>query len=369
MESAKSVTTKNTAIRAGLGQFRTVLNSARSLFSIITFRLSRDALFLVVLLSVFLINRPGPVSAQDGLFQLVNPVMGHLRFSVDYQGWYYPTQDIEGQNQDLGLTQHQVEILAPLRQDQTQELGLVIKAQEWVLDTEAVLPDSGRSLPNELQQVGLGAFYRRQAANGWTWGVLAGVDSPAEQPFNSEDEIVLSATGFARIPQGPTQAWLVFLNYSNFSDYWDGLPLGGLAWQYLPSPRTQMLLGVPVVWVRHLPTKSTNLSLLYLLPQTVSARAGWRPTEGTETYINLAAVHEGFFLNGRRDKNNRLFFYETKALVGCNFQVSENINLDLAGGWVFERMVFEGENFGDRAQNRLDMESGSTFRLKVEVTF
>jgi len=338
-------------------------------FLMIRCRLGRAAPVLGGLVLMFLIYWPGPVAAQDGLSQLINPVMGKLRFSADCQGEYLPAREVEGQALDLGLTKHQVEILAPLRQDRTQELGVIVKAQEWTIETEAVLPDSGRSLPEELQQVGLGAFYRRQTADGWTWGLLAGLDSSADRPFQSEDEIALSGTAFVRLPRNRTQAWLVFLHYSNLADYWNGLPLGGFAWQYLPSPRTQMLLGLPVVWFRHLPTKSTSLSLLYLLPQTVSARAGWRPTDRTETYVTLDSTHKGFFLTDRRDKNNRLLFYETKGLVGFDFRVSENLSLDLAGGWVFERMVFEGENFGDRAQNRLDLESGPTFRLKVEAVF
>jgi len=333
------------------------------------FRLGRAVPVLGGLLLIFLINWPGPVAAQDELYKLMNPSMGNLRFSVDYQGDYYPAREVEGQALDLGLTKHQVEVLAPLRQDRTQELGVIVKAQEWTLETEAILPDSGRSLPEEIQQVGLGAFYRRRVAKGWAWGLLAGLDSSADRPFHSEEEIVFSGTAFVRIPRNRTQAWLVFLHYSNLADYWDGLPLGGFAWQYLPSPRTQMLLGVPVVWFRHLPTKSTSLRLLYLPPQTVSARAGWRPTERTETYVDLNATHEGFFLTDRRDRNNRLFFYETKALLGWNCRVSENLNLDLAGGWVFDRMIFEGENFGDRDQNRLDLAGGPIVRLKLEAAF
>ena len=49
--------------------------------------------------------------------------------------------------------------------------------------------------------------------------------------------------------------------------------------------------------------------------------------------------------------------------------LTEDLTLDLSAGWAFDRMWFEGEDFDERGQNRLDLDDGLYVGAVVSFRF
>jgi hypothetical protein len=233
--------------------------------------------------------------------------------------------------------------------------------------TDAVLPD-GRPFPDELWDVSVGAAYRRRFDNGWIGGVRVSLNSPSDEPFNSWDEMALRAAAFLQVPQGPRDAWLFSLHYSTTREFLPYIPFPGIAYFYNPNENFQALFGIPLA-LRYRPTDAVILEFAYAPITNVRARLAVRPWQATELFVAYAWEHEAYFLVDRPDKDDRFFSYSQRVSVGARFGPFRGIRVEVAGGYVFDRFYFEGENYGDRDQNRIDVDSGPFVTARLDVRF
>lgn len=305
-----------------------------------------------------------PVWAQADLASFLSPVLGAQKFSVDYRLAHTGDRTVQDQEVDLSGVRHELDLLIPIRGDSTREFSLILNAEHRYIDTSAVLPDTGQAFPEDLKDLGFGGVYRQKAANGWIWGGHLLVNSPSDDPFHSRDEIALSAGAFTRIPRGSDQAWLLSLFYSDTNR---GAPLPGVAWQYFPRSSWRLLLGLPVSSIYYQPTDRLSLSLTGVLPRTVKFQAAWRFHDRLEAFTGFSSDHDAYFLADRANSDNLLFIYENRAFLGLGIDVTDRVKVETVVSRVFDQMVFEGENYGDRHQNRLDIEDGTEWTLRIKL--
>ncbi len=325
---------------------------------------------MVVALVFMMLLSSAPATAMSDMSMLFSPAIGKLKFSADLEGSYAPDRQVEDQDGvEMGYSHHSLAFLAPIWQNSANEAALTIKGAVRNFDTKALLPDSGRSFPDDLKQVDIGGVYRHRAASGWIYGGGLSIGSSSDKLFNSGDETSPGAMAFVRIPYGEDQAWLFSVIYSPDNPYFDSVPLPGAAWMYTPSKRMTLMLGLPVMSLRYQPVDSLNLALTYVLPRTVNARAGWRLSDSLELFVRYAMAHESWRLADRPNEDNRLFYYENTAMIGFDYEVNPNVKLEIAAGQAFDRMYFEGENYDDRHQERINLEDGSVFSVKLNFGF
>jgi hypothetical protein len=79
--------------------------------------------------------------------------------------------------------------------------------------------------------------------------------------------------------------------------------------------------------------------------------------------------HRQWLRHGRPDDDHRLFFYEMKTTAGIEWELARRVSLVVAGGYGFERMWFEADDYGDRNDNRINVGSGPLLSLNLVVTF
>ncbi len=326
------------------------------------FGLIRPALWPVMLLALLASLAPAaPVRAQMDLSPLLSAELGRLKTSLSYQAETSGEQKVTSPSQpaDLGYTQQDLRAFGPLWQGPGQELSLAGRARLLALDTTARFP-SGQVMPSELWDLGLSALYRRRLSNGWIVGGQLGSGSASDKPFQGEKEMLLSATAFARIPNGERDAWLVFLNYDHKRDYSDYAPvIPGAAYWWTPSRQFQALIGLPLLSLRWRPAPDWDFSVSYAIPRTLRSRASYRLWGPLKVYGGYEMTSQSFFLSGRMHEEDRLYFYQRRALGGLEVSLGRGLALDLFGGWSFDRMFFEGQNYGDRGQQRVDVDDGA----------
>ncbi|MBS3735306.1 MAG: hypothetical protein KGY99_10355 [Phycisphaerae bacterium] len=327
----------------------------------------RTTTILTVMFAV--VFAAGAVASGQDAASWLNPRFGNLESEVTYTFRGYGDRDVSGQGRELGLMRHRVALQVPISQDQTHEWLMTLSYGGWDIDTAATFPDTGGRFPSCLHDVELGVAYRQKLENGWIWGGGAWVGSPADRPFHSGEEVSVAARGFLRIPHGKRNAFLAFLDFSNTRSFAAAIPLPGVAYNWVPTDDLNLVLGVPMSSIRWRPLDKLTLSARYILPRNVHARIGYQVMDSCEVYGLFAWDNEQFFRHDRPDDDDRLLFYEKRVGGGIKIDLAENVTLDISTGWAFDGFFFEGEDYGDRSDNRLTLEDGLYAGVSLSVRF
>jgi hypothetical protein len=320
-------------------------------------------LFAVLLMS------SGPALAVPPLERWLSPNLGKVKSRISYDGVYYPASDLEKQDTDMSITVHGISALTPIFQNETDEVVFVGRFAYANIDTEAILPDSGREMPNDFWNLNAGVRYRHSMGDGWLWGAFLGFGSPSNKPFNSFDETDVNLTAFLRMPHGKRNAWLFMLNYTNNRDFLSGAPIPGVAYFYNPSKKFTAIVGAPLLALRYRPHPEWAFSLYYMYPRNIDARITWSPTKRVQLYTGFDWSNYRYYIADRARTENRLFYFQKRGFIGSRVILGHGFRLALETGYSFDRLFFEGENYGDRHQERIDLDNNWFVALSLGVAF
>jgi hypothetical protein len=316
----------------------------------------RAALFVVAIA----LARATPAEAQAELLQWVDPTLGKMMGRGDYRIQLYSDERVDGQPTRLDLTQQNFTLVTPLFQSSTDELAMSARLRHQNYDTEARLPDSGQRLPEELWDARAGVSYRHKFANDWILGGSLTVGSASDQPFHSEDELIVRAATLLRVPSGPRNAWLYSLIYVSDAEIFNmrHIPIPGIAYFYSPSDAFKAVIGFPFTSVEYKPFQSVTLEASYFPVRTVRARATWAIFRPLRVFVGFDADHDRYYLADRGDKDDQLFYYEKRITGGMRFDL-RHVGVEITGGYVFDRFYFEGEGYSERTENRFGVGDGT----------
>jgi hypothetical protein len=319
----------------------------------------RVILFALVTVGVVL-GTAAPVAAQAELLQWVDPTLGKMMGRGDYRIQFYSDERVKDQNTRLDLIQHNFTLVTPLFQNSTDELAMSARLRYQDYDTEARLPDSGQRLPEELFDARAGLSYRHKFENDWTLGGSLTVGSASDKPFHSEDELIVRAAALLRVPSGPRNAWLYSLTYASDVEIFNlrHIPVPGIAYLWAPSDTFTAVVGFPFMSVEYKPFQSLTLEASYFPVRTVRARATYAIFRPLRIFVGFDADHDSYYLAGRGDKNDQLFYYEKRLTGGMRFDL-RHVGVEITGGYVFDRFYFEGERYSERNENRFKVDDGT----------
>jgi hypothetical protein len=295
--------------------------------------------------------------------------LGRVSPSVSYGNEFHPSEKVLGSSAEVGYTQYELRAMTPLWQSSTQELALTGNARYEDMDSNAKLP-SGKSLPAELWDLGMSLSYRRALDNGWMLGGALRLGSASDKPFHSDSENTYGGTAFVRMPSGDHGAWVFLANFDLHREVMPGVPvIPGVGYLYTPSKKVRLLVGAPFSSLSLRPVEDLDLSVSYAMVRTLKARATYRLTQPLSVYTGFEMFHQAYYLADRDHSENQLFLYQKRALGGVTYALGHGLVLDLSGGWSFDRFFFQGENYGDRDQDRLDLENGAYFAGSLGYRF
>ena len=306
--------------------------------------------------------------AQD-LTSWLDPTLGDLKFKFEYNLDYSPERSVEGQEVDMSYLQNTARLFVPVWQNPRHELSVDARASYMSVNTTAILPQSDRPFPDDLWDLRAGVNYRYKLERGWVTGASLTVGSPSDKPFNKLDDTSIGATASLMIPQKKTHYWLFFLNYSNTRDFLAGIPIPGAAYSYNPDRNLMVLIGLPLAMVRWKPAPEWTLAGSYIYPRGIITRVGYRPWKWLEPYVGFDWTYQRWFLSDRQDEKDRWFFYQKEAKAGVHLYLVKGLRLDLNGAYAFDRLWFEGNDYDDRDQDRIDLENGFIFNLTLNWRF
>ena len=107
----------------------------------------------------------------------------------------------------------------------------------------------------------------------------------------------------------------------------------------------------------------------YFALRKVHAQVTYEMMKPVSLYTRFDWDNDRFFLADRFDDDDRLFFYEKRIGGGVKIELARNVYLDLSGGFAFDRFFFEGEDYDDRNDNRIELDDGPFAAIRIGVDF
>ena len=147
--------------------------------------------------------------------------------SLRYGAIWFPTVPVRGQATNFQMLGQDLSFTHPLWIDPADALSLSGGVGNRLIETDAVLPDTGQPIPSDLWNVHLGLRYSRLLDNGWMAGGGVSVGSASDYPFAGIREMYVGMNAMLRIPQGEHNAWMFSLMYSPTGEL--NFPVPGVA--------------------------------------------------------------------------------------------------------------------------------------------
>jgi hypothetical protein len=324
---------------------------------------------LVILLAAALsVLVPAGARAQE---QWLTPTLGQLQLRADFRETYYPDERVRQQGTELKIFEERGGLFFPIWQNATDELSFSGSVRYQELDTgntPAILPGGQVQLPGDLWEIKFGPTYRHKFDNGWIAGLNVTVGSASNQPFHSMDEVTARATAFLRVPQGERNAWIFTLNYSNYSEYFAGLPVPGIDFLYSPNDNFTLVFGFPFTSLEWKPFEKLTVQINYVPVRTVIAKVTYEIFQPLRVWAGFDWDDDWYLRANRTDTGDRLFYYEKRITGGIRFDL-RHVGFEVSGGYAFDRFYFEGDKYSERNDNRIDIHSGPFVIGKISLRF
>ena len=286
--------------------------------------------------------------------------------SLRYSAIWFPSVPVQGQPTNFQMVGQDLSFTHPLWVDPLNALSFTGGVRSRLIDTDAVLPDSGQPIPSELWDVNLGLRYARQLDDGWIAGGVVSLGSASDHPFAGIHEMYVGMNAMLRIPQGEHNAWLFSLMYSPTSEL--NFPVPGVAFSWNPSPEFHANIGLPlqVVWR---PTEDWQFQASYMLITNVHLKAQYRITKHFRAFAAYDWSNQAYALLERPEDNDRFFMYDQRMSLGLQASLSRHWTASLAGGYVFDRYMFEGKSFATNDSGIVNLGAGPFVSLNLGARF
>jgi hypothetical protein len=277
-------------------------------------------------------------------------------------------------DQDMGLTQHGLEARWQSGGfDRPAWLGAFAKVDAMDICGRPVLPDTGERFPRQLWRMEFGGHVGHRPVLDSPGAVVVAVGSASDRPFASAEEMtfditwVLGGMGDERqVQSGPIGVGF-FINWQNNREYCNWLPVPGFQLTGKLNPTLRFAVGFPVFSLTWKPIDRLTLAGTLEYPHTVFTRASYRLADGLEVYGGFEWDNQRWYRHDREHERWRLWYDEKRFVTGLDWQIADGATLELEGGWAFDRMWFEGEDFRNREHNRLNVEDGLFLGLSLRV--
>jgi len=284
-----------------------------------------------------------------------------------YDATWYPNQAVDGQSADFGFVRQGLSVGAPVWRGDAGMVVARVAVRNTLFFTDAVLPDSARPFPDQLSAVTAGVTYLHRFDNGWSGGLMLGVGSASDRPFDSVDEVTANVGAFLRVPAcDGRDAWQFGLLYMAGGAVNFPIPMAAYAWN--PSDRFRVNIGLPfsVFWQ---PADDWTVDLSYVPLNNVNARVTYQVAPAVRLYGAYEFLNESYLLAGRPDPEDRFFAFEQRLVAGLRWDVAPWATAELNGGYSFGRSYGAGDSQWDSLSDRVDVAPGPFVGLNGRLRF
>jgi len=275
---------------------------------------------------------------------------------------FAPSQEVRGTSESLSVRSLAAQLAFPLRIYPDGILLGTTSINQTRLGTDAVLPQSGRDVPNELWDLRAGMFFTRELASGWKVGGLFNFGSASDEPFHSEDELTLASLGFVSIPVRNRDAWTFSLFYSPTSQL--NFPIPGIAYVWRPNDELEAQIGLPASLI-YAPNDSFSFRARYTPVTDVLVEARQVLGADWSLFTRYQIINETYFLADRLHRRDRFFQFEQQIAVGLSRSLPAGFSLDLSAAYLWDRRFFHSSDFDLRSDDLIKVDPTVSYSLQL----
>ena len=303
-------------------------------------------------------SRPGNRPRKSG-----GPFGASAPFSMG--GFWAPAVDVAGQPAELSMNAQFARVAAPLAapaEGKPLWIGIA-KFGRLEIATDAMLPDSGQPVPDQLWLVETGFLHSRPLDDGGSIGGTFLFGSASDRPYAAGRDLTLMAVGFYTRPaRNERDEWNFSLFYSPTSQL--PYPLPGIAYVWRPDERFEAKIGVPpsIEWR---PTDDWTFSVNYFPLVNVNAVARRRLAEGLSFLAFYRTDTEIYFLADRLQDDERFYVFDQRAAVGLERVLGRGFAVEAMVSYLFDRTLFQGTNFSSGRTDVVRYDPGLGLSLQV----
>lgn len=312
----------------------------------------RYSLFIFVLILTW--GHPG--QAFDLASGLTPP--NKQRTLLDYTGLFHDSSDVAQER--AAISYQAINFSTPVSKTETEAVSVFLGANQLSLTP----PQSNYS---ELFDLKFGLAYTRALDANRLWSVSTRYGSASDKPFADSTVSTFGITGFYSFSNDETSRWLLLVDYSNNRPILNNLPLPGFAYFYSPSKDLRAVVGAPFASLNWSYTEKWILELFTIVPWIFKGSLGYKINDYARVYTGVDFSQVTYYLYGRQNTKERLFFDEKKMFVGIKSPLSKSIFAELEAGHAFDRSLFIAENYKINPDNPVDI--GNAFYGKLSLRF
>jgi hypothetical protein len=230
-----------------------------------------------------------------------------------------------------------------------------------------LMPESKTPFPRDLWNLQTGLNYFHTFDNGWMGGLILGVGSPSDQPFQSINEVAVNLGTFLRVPaKRHGDAWQFSLFYSTAGQV--NFPLPGIAYNWNPSEKLSIGIGLPFT-VHWEPNERWELDISYVPLLNINAQLQYKISDRLRLHGGYQFQNETYFLAGRLDRRERFFLLEQRVLGGVRYNVFDRVSVDCYSGLGFDRRAGSGFSPWEQLRDGQRFSSFPFFGLNASLQF
>jgi hypothetical protein len=284
---------------------------------------------------------------------------------VSIGGFYAPPTDVVGQPAMIGMNAQFTRVAAPLvppREGEPLWIGIG-RFGRLELAGDAILPDSGQPVPEQLWLVETGFAHVRPLAAGSTLGGTFLFGSASDRPFAANRDLTLMAIAFWNKPaRNDRDEWNFSIFYSPTSQL--PYPLPGIAYAWRPSAAFEAKLGVPAAFEWR-PDDAWTISASYFPLVNVNVEARRRLGQDWTFVAFYRTDTQIYFLDARLRDDERFYVFDQRAAVGFERGLGGGFSLEAMASWLFDRELFQGTNFTSGRTDVVEFDAGPGLSLQL----
>jgi len=201
------------------------------------------------------------------------------------------------------------------------------------------------------------------------FGITLGAASPSDKPFNSMDEIKLSASFTYRFYQSQKHSWYagVLISSRNvlISNYF---PLPSVFYHY-KGEKLNFFAGPALIHLHWQFSKPVSLTVNSVPFWEYRISLNYQVHKNVNTSLTMFRKERQFLISSREEDDDRLEFDQNAAGLETEINLSKKHWLiSLFGGYSFAAKHFIWEDFGER-RNTIDIDDTFTANIKIQYRF
>lgn len=301
--------------------------------------------------------------------QLEGPLSGDPtdpKWSAKVSGSVYGETSSGDALQTVGLSQHGVNLTAPIFKSPAHALSFSATYNELDIATQAHLPNTGRQVPEMLSNSNFGLTYAQKLESGKYWALNGSFGSASDQPFSHPNVDTLGANFFYTTSVSEQETWLFIVNYSNNRPILNNIPLPGFAYLYMPSKTFRGVFGFPFAFFRWEFQPDFAWSFFVASFSILKTELSYSIKGPLQVFTSFDFSQQPFYMRERDNTKDRFFYDEKRLAVGIRSPLNMNLMADLSGGVAFDRNFFEAEGYEKAYQNRLSI--GATWFAAANIS-